>query len=883
MNRGKKPVLKGMLLYWLVFLFFGIPGAAAAFWEWRSIKTEKFTVYYKKEYENRAIELLSRLEFYAGTAEKICGNTAGNIPVVLESAGRQSNGLADPLSRKISVFNYEPRAMDWLSYVGIHEYTHILQMSKAGGLPGLLTVFSPLASPNFSAVPYWIVEGFAVYAESRISPFEGRLNDGSFTEIINAYAREGREISLMDATYSPAGVPGGRGIYIFGGSFIQYLSEKFGEDKNKLFLEKHGSSVLSYLTPLIPAPGIDLTFNEVYGHPPENLWKQWQKDYADKVKSAETKGTALTRDGWYKSGLFFSRGCLYYIKRHTEKTGPFETRGYSEIVKLDADSGEKKTVHRSSGGYSLPPKARDNRIFFGESEIRGGYANKYFLGYGFYTVLSEKNTETGRERKIYEGHLRAFGFYGGDRLILAEDKGPEKGSRVFIADGSGKEIRELYDGEYLIFDIFSKDEYIVVSAKKDGENPSLFLLDEDKGSLVPVVDSLWREENPAVYGERIFFNGNYEGIRKVYAYDIKEKQLYSAAGTDAALMPVFNEKTDEIIYADVNTKGNDIYKTAFDPEFYEIPEAPEKTAPVKNLDEDDFKRGGYTDNIPSLFPHSRIPAGYYDAAGRALAGLAFMGKDVLEDFFYTGYFMYDINRKRTAGMISGYAYVFQPAAINLEYSNYDIAGNRYDETASVTMSVPFFKSYMKGLSGLSGIVGYEAYDSLKKNRLRAGLNAQIRYPFFDAAAAYTYYSGNGISFDSGSHITELKASFYIENGTLEFSGKNIYSREYIYRMNLRSGTAVESKNMNYASAELKHLLFNVRSGLWNPNIYFEDVIGSVFAQSVLSEEGLRACAGAALHIETKMFFGAMIDWGIRAGITENAGVFVNLFAGTPML
>ncbi|HDT15078.1 MAG TPA: hypothetical protein ENN55_02600, partial [Firmicutes bacterium] len=400
--KKKKFFFRKIFLCCFIFFILEIPDAAGFFWDWHTVKTDKFTVYYEKDYENRAIELLSRLEFYSEIPERICGNTAENVPVVLESAGQYVNGFANPLSGKIAVLDYEPRAMDWLSYVGVHEYTHILQMSKASGVPEFLKIFTPLASPNFSAVPYWIVEGFAVYAESQMSTREGRLNDGSFREIINAYLCEEERISLMDATYSPLGVPGGAGIYIFGGSFIEYLSNRFGEEANALFLEKHGSSVLSYLTPFVPALGIDLTFKEVYGKTVSELWNLWQEDSARKTGPVQDKGEALTSDGWHKSGLFMDNRDLYYIRRHAEKTGPFESRSYSKIIRLNVDSGKKRVVHESNYGYSMPPKVRDDKMFFGQYETRGGYANKYFMGYGDYTILFEKDMKTGRERKIYD-------------------------------------------------------------------------------------------------------------------------------------------------------------------------------------------------------------------------------------------------------------------------------------------------------------------------------------------------------------------------------------------------------------------------------------------------------------------------------------------------
>jgi len=126
-------------------LCFFCPSSSSAA-RWKTLKTDSFTVFYKPGDETRAKRLLVAMEKARPAVERLTGNHARHYPVVLQDMGQLVNSLTDPLNGVIQLFPCPPTSRDqlsdddWFLMVGTHEYIHALQLSKNGGLSGLLNV-----------------------------------------------------------------------------------------------------------------------------------------------------------------------------------------------------------------------------------------------------------------------------------------------------------------------------------------------------------------------------------------------------------------------------------------------------------------------------------------------------------------------------------------------------------------------------------------------------------------------------------------------------------------------------------------------------------------------------------------------------------------------
>lgn len=152
------------------FLIFLIPAAALA-GGWKTLKTEHFTVFYSEGFETEAWQCLEILEYYRPEVEKISGNEAAHLSVVIDDTGTLVNGYSNPIANQMHLYKYPPQGgpaelaatENWWSLVGVHEYTHHLTLSKTGGVPGFIAkiignnlLLFPL--PNLIA-PGWVMRG----------------------------------------------------------------------------------------------------------------------------------------------------------------------------------------------------------------------------------------------------------------------------------------------------------------------------------------------------------------------------------------------------------------------------------------------------------------------------------------------------------------------------------------------------------------------------------------------------------------------------------------------------------------------------------------------------------------------------------------------------
>lgn len=92
----------------------------------------------------------------APVAEKTTGNSLKRVYFVIDDFGSVVNGYADPThSDSIHIFTYSPDSKElamsenWYKTVGVHEYTHMLQMKNCSGVPKIIkSLYGNFYFPN---------------------------------------------------------------------------------------------------------------------------------------------------------------------------------------------------------------------------------------------------------------------------------------------------------------------------------------------------------------------------------------------------------------------------------------------------------------------------------------------------------------------------------------------------------------------------------------------------------------------------------------------------------------------------------------------------------------------------------------------------------------
>src|SRR5207237_6230192 len=174
---------------------------------WRTLHTRHFRVHFTPSVEEEARRAAVNAErAYAELSTELVP-PRGTIDLVVSDNVDYVNGYATPFpSNRIVVFAHPPtdasglrNYTDWNALVVTHELTHIFHLDRSRGIWRLgQAIFgrNPLLFPNLYE-PHWVLEGLAVYYESRLTG-TGRLESAEHTMTARAAALANRIPTLQE-------------------------------------------------------------------------------------------------------------------------------------------------------------------------------------------------------------------------------------------------------------------------------------------------------------------------------------------------------------------------------------------------------------------------------------------------------------------------------------------------------------------------------------------------------------------------------------------------------------------------------------------------------------------------------------------------------------
>jgi hypothetical protein len=221
--------------------------------DWRTWKTAHFRVYARVQDSALARVAAAEAErSYALLARELV-TPRGPIELALNDNVDFSNGFTSvtPINR-ISIYLTAP-AVDvelgqydsWLRVVITHELTHVFHLDRSRGVWRLLQHgfgrLSWLFPNNYQ--PGWMVEGLAVYYESRLTN-GGRERGGFHTQIL-----EGADVpGPNDAAFNSVRWPAGIGRYAFGSRFLALQAGAYGDSVIPRLVENTSGQLLAGLS-----------------------------------------------------------------------------------------------------------------------------------------------------------------------------------------------------------------------------------------------------------------------------------------------------------------------------------------------------------------------------------------------------------------------------------------------------------------------------------------------------------------------------------------------------------------------------------------------------------------------------------------------------------
>ncbi|HNT51998.1 MAG TPA: hypothetical protein PKH19_01250, partial [Candidatus Syntrophosphaera sp.] len=829
----------------------------------------------------------------------------GKVPVVLSDMGNMVNGYASPVGAKMGLFAYPPSGdelglgEDWWQLVGVHEYIHMAQMTRTTGEPALLrALFGNLLYPNLYQ-PMWMTEGITVYGESQLSQYTGRLNAGTYPAIISALAREGRLPSPGKACYYSYSNPLGN-YYVYGSAFHQYLSDTYGEDKFAILYGETSSSLASYLNPITSSLSLDKAYQTAFGKDVATLWADWQNDAA--AKSAPLPQQRLTQDGWQKDNLRFHNGALYYTARKVSKTGPSSTFSSYRLMRLERLDAKPKavTLIEQNSDFSAGYQIAGDRIYYSRSEFETGYANNDYDGRGVITQLWSANLDGGGKKRLFEGQIRSFCVLDGGRILIAEDDATHQNTLLAEISLPAGARRDLGTLNYLIGSLVQNQGKIYASARKFWQNNSVYLLNLSNLQLTPLIDTPNMETLVYATDRELVFNATYNGKNGCYAYNLANRAVTQLSGfaeiRDAALTP-----QGRSYFISINGDGYDVYQDQLRSQTFTLPPAKSAQPPYsrisgrsdKILGQYQVKSGTYAKNIGHLLWPRLYRLPYIDIKDQdetldsLVVGIQVAGADVVGDFpLWTAAVLYDLNNQDWGYQFGLQNDFLRPLKQSLEYTN--LGGKSF----SAVQELPFLQRLNCGLSYASAGFGFLAQNDFTR---------KVWSPFLSlnfAAPGWRWQTQNKLMFETrdflpsdrerlgwqGRFNLRLKAPLSTELRNSVFAAYDpdaekdevfSYTRGYDEKWLQKSG--VEISNSWYAP------ILKIRDGLWNPNIYLEDINLGLFYDYAYpwdqEKDNIRWAYGAELLAEVYFGYNYGANIGIRFSWNRDGEALTSLILG----
>ncbi len=184
----------------IIILFPGIVGAQyydaghePGSVRWKVISTEKFDLIFTDTFRPAAQQLAAYLDSVIPFMQQGYGRHLPGIPIVLHNNMSIPNAFVGWAPSRMELYTMPPvesDAHDWLEQLAIHESVHWFQFSQM--YQGMTGVFAKIFGEHIPAavlglyIPFWLIEGDAVYHETALSD-AGRGRNADFEQLMRTH------------------------------------------------------------------------------------------------------------------------------------------------------------------------------------------------------------------------------------------------------------------------------------------------------------------------------------------------------------------------------------------------------------------------------------------------------------------------------------------------------------------------------------------------------------------------------------------------------------------------------------------------------------------------------------------------------------------------
>ncbi|HKA90126.1 MAG TPA: hypothetical protein VKE22_20840 [Haliangiales bacterium] len=538
---------------------------------WRTLESAHFVVSYYEPLEDVARRVAVCAERAHRVLTPILGHApAGKTQIVVTDDTDGSNGSATVLPRnQINLFATAPDALsvlndhdDWLYGLVLHEYTHIVHLDTIGWVPRLFNMFAGKRWAPNGVQPRWFIEGLAVYEESKRSA-SGRTRSAIFDMYLRGAVLAGKEIDLDAMSSGPYFWPHGNAAYLYGSFFLQYIGDRYGDDKLARISHYYGEQ---------PVPwGLNRAVFLAVGKTYETLYDEWmawmrqryalQRDVV--LRRGLREGEKLTNTGETNDSPHFTPDGerLVWFQANGKELGTYRAMPAAGRP----DEASRWITVESTGDFAFLPGGnslvaerfityRTNYAFTDlfRIDVRDGLPAVTRLTTGARAATPDVSRDGARV---------AFTVNGGARRRLAW---------MPLAPGAAPEI--LWEGgrwEQAFDPHFSHDgRKIVFSTWGDGGYDDIWLYDVDARRARPLTHDRAIDNSPRFSPDDrwVYFSSDRTGIYNIFALELDTGRLMQVTNVIGGAF-AFDVSPDGklLAYIGFDDDGTELYRMPLDP------------------------------------------------------------------------------------------------------------------------------------------------------------------------------------------------------------------------------------------------------------------------------------------------------------------------------
>lgn len=533
--------------------------ASLAHDEMRKLETPSVELYYPAVNRQGAIRTLTRLEKCLAQLEKLpvghqkppkaliyLTTAEYNNAYVLPSVLGYEQYMLLPVHTSLELFNWFELGLTDIGDVSCHEAVHYVQLQQTEGFWWLINAIGgQVYSPNAS-METWFLEGLATYYEGRLGEDVGRSHNPIWRAMfLSGIASRGVELRPGDLNVTNRDMLPFGGNYLTGMHFVEYLANKYGEERLWQLIDVQANSIFS---PVF----FSLRFNEVYGkqldalvaeyhdvlkaelkdraRPPEQKVLDPEMGYLARIASSRSDGALASlsagRDEVVTLKVYERDGAARFTRAITPlfPGRPYITADPSQVSGLSfSPDGRWVYVVTADIGENGQDFARllqfdartgDLSRHWDLGHAMGGAASPDGKGYLFISLtgqnanLARLDLATGQQEELTHLVETSIGSpeYSPDGQRIAFARRTDSGFDLWLREADGTLVPLTHDDKFDYFPHWLDDQHLLFLREVDDGRMQAHVIDRMDGRMTLLTNAPFTAFDPVPAGnDRVAF------------------------------------------------------------------------------------------------------------------------------------------------------------------------------------------------------------------------------------------------------------------------------------------------------------------------------------------------------------------------------------------